>query len=498
MRTNTRGSSTVQKYLTFEKKHFGGKRDGWKGSTVCGRFREYRLPSLRQMVTVPAWIYLGLVAGFTGGVLTMHFQTWPYSVMSSIYAFVKGDPDETSSLTEKIASELTLNAAVLRVPWTTGVDRTLLRPVQHPSLRDDIDPPLVYTTSMASRYPKAMMTMSLFHDAPLSVILLDHAGIIRHRWDIREDFFDRGERGAGAYYGGDFVILDDGSLIAFISNRSGLLRIGFSGQLMWRTDGFFHHHVSLTEDGFLWILGKPGTYESPEMRRKWNSTELMNKIDVRDGRVVKTIRLIDIMRRNLDRLDPFFAHEVEAVANPDGLLSEDLWHVNDVEVLPASMADRFPAFAAGDLALCFRLLNLILVIHPETLEIKWWSQGVVQLPHDPDWLPDGTLSIFNNRHDQNAEAKARHNFSAIQRFDFRDPLPETVIDGADYQFFTAHSGWHDTSPDGRVLIASTVQARVFEVDPDRAIAMEFIHRFRDDEGFWAGSARYADPALLDL
>ncbi len=450
-----------------------------------------------KVLRLLAAFYLVSVVSFAFGALTMYFETWPYSILCSIKEFIKGDAFEQSSLLDKVAGEFGRPIRRMSVAWAPGVAKPLYRDVQHPSLIADHDPPMIYTTENTSRYFKALMTMFFFDDAPLSVILLDKQGDIRHRWNIGADCFQLDEGEVGPFFFGDFVVLDDGSLISFVSNRNGLFRISFSGELMWQIKGFFNHYMSLSDDGFLWVLGQPGRYADVKMRGQWNHTELVNKVDVRDGRIVKTIRIIDIMDRNLDRMDPFFAAPSRRVAAASGLLEEDLWHPNDIEVLPASIADRFPDFAAGDVALSFKALNMILVMDPETLKIKWWSQGATQGQHDPDWQPDGTMTFLNNRQKQNAKGDARHKFSAIQRFTFHDPLPESWIEGADYYFRTETNGWHDVSPDGRVLISSTAQGRVFEIAPDGKIAMEFIHRYHRGTAVWAGPALYVDPALIE-
>lgn len=447
-------------------------------------------------VPMMAAFYISLLVGFGCGVHTMVNKTWPYPLLARLHAFTEGDPHEQTTLTTKLASEFGDETARQRIQWHSAVDRSLLREVAHPALRKELDPPLIYTTKNVSRHPKAFMTSYLFNDAPLSVMLLDDEGNVQHRWNIQEEYFDSSENGVGPLFAGDFVVLDDGSIVAFVSNRPGLFRIDFSGKLMWRVDGLYHHHMSVTDDDCVWALGLPGKFPDERLRQHWNHTELLQKIDLSDGRVVKTIHLLDVMKENLHRIDPLLSRKAQTVMTPLGILSEDIWHPNDVEVLPESIADKFPDFTAGDLALSFLTLNLVLVIDPETLEIKWWSQGATQLQHDPDWQADGTLSIFNNRFSGNFDVNGQSSFSDIQRFDFQDELPEQWVDGADYQCFTDYCGGHDVSPDGRILITSTAQGRVFEIDQEGNICMEYINRYSGNTALWTGVAYYVDPDLV--
>ena len=54
---------------------------------------------------------------------------------------------------------------------------------------------------------------------------------------------------------------------------------------------------------------------------------------------------------------------------------KELVHLNKIEELSSTIADKFSMFETGDLALSLRNLNLIIVISQDTDKIKWWRIG---------------------------------------------------------------------------------------------------------------------------
>ena len=363
--------------------------------------------------------------------------------------------------------------------------------------REGVDKPLVYVEGEGCRDYVAMSAAFLFEDSTFSVILLNGKGEYVHRWPIPDELFHTKEDFLQPASPSDFVILDDGSLITFIGNRDYLFRIGFDGEVIWRVPGRFHHFMC--EDGeSLWILGAAGEITDNQVRAAWNHYGVINQVNLEDGSVTRTISYWDIMKTNLDEHDLFVFERAKEARTRAGALGDDIWHPNDVEVLPAEYASAFPMFEAGDILSYMRNINLLFVFDPESLRVKWWCYGMGQGAHDPDWRPDGTIVFFNNRNWGNAGTNtARHNYNAVMSVDPSTKEVTSILEGIDYNLHTPYVGTQDINDRGDMLIAAAQQGRAVVIDAEGEILLDFVNRQKDDTALWVFSARFVSPEDWD-
>ena len=153
----------------------------------------------------------------------------------------------------------------------------------------------------------------------------------------------------------------------------------------------------------------------------------------------------------------------------------NIFHLNDVEELPAAIAEDFPMFEAGDLLVSLRNRNLVLVIGHER-KIKWWQIGPWIKQHDPDWKPGGMITVFdNNTGDRPAGSRIIELNPATSEV-------RSVYGGRDSEFFySGHRGKHQNLYPDRVLITESVPGRVFEVNTNKEIVWEYVNRYSDTE-----------------
>ena len=178
------------------------------------------------------------------------------------------------------------------------------------------------------------------------------------------------------------------------------------------------------------------------------------------GEVLREISVVDILKKNgLIGLLYLASLHNESVA-----VRGDTLHLNDVEIFPEGYDST--VFAPGDIMFSLRNINAVFVVDPETLEIKFKSVGQVLRQHDPDFTPDGNITVFNNNNLQPTIGPDRGQ-SYILRIDTETNEIETLAgDREENRFFTDIMGTHQVLPNGNILVNSSGQGRVFEFSPE--------------------------------
>lgn len=269
-----------------------------------------------------------------------------------------------------------------------------------------------------------------------------------------------------------FDMLEDGSVIYTFYRGEALRRMDGCGRVVWTAPGRYHHAVTVDRsDSTVWTL-LHGSHDDPAVDNR------IVQLSVADGRVLRQFSMRDLIDANptLDVLELRRTHADVPIQNLEkspGIWLFDPFHLNDADPLPPDLAAAFPAFAPGDVVVSARETNLVFVVDPATLEIKWWRVGATVRQHDPDWLPDGRLSIFNNR--------ASRAYSEIVAIDPASFAKDVTFDGRDIDFYARVGGKHQVLPSGAQLIASGWEGRIFEVSNTGELALEFYSVLRQEE-----------------
>jgi Arylsulfotransferase (ASST) len=128
--------------------------------------------------------------------------------------------------------------------------------------------------------------------------------------------------------------------------------------------------------------------------------------------------------------------------------------------------------------LSLRNLNLVMVIDPATEAVRWTQTGPWIRQHDPDFLPDGRIMIFDNRRDESG--KQVFGGSRILTIDPVTRDVQTLYEGSkEAPFFSNVKGKQQLLANGDVLITEAERGRTFEVAPNGRMVWSYISRFDD-------------------
>ena len=272
------------------------------------------------------------------------------------------------------------------------------------------------------------------------------------------------------------ALLKNGDVI-FNFEGLGLVRLDKCGEVVWKLRRMTHHAVVEDEDGTLWVPARR-YHASPQTRLPrieppfWEDTVLHLRPN---GEVIEEISILQALYddRHLGRL---FATGESAVTVRRRKIKLDVTHLNDVEPLPSALADAFPMFNAGDLLVSLRNTNLVAVIDRRSHRIKWAENGAWLRQHDPDFMTDGRIMVFDNRKD---DANGRvFGGSRILAIDPADGQVEVLFEGTEKApFYTNVMGQQQRQPNGNLLISEPQAGRAIEVTPAGKIVWQYVNGY---------------------
>jgi hypothetical protein len=341
----------------------------------------------------------------------------------------------------------------------------------------------------------ALVMMAGFFDEENQVRLIRRDGTVVHRWplDYLEHFPDPETRVCdlptplSVDTHGAHVTPEGETVVNY--EYCGTVKLDRCGEVLWTLPTLTHHSLVPAEGGGYWILGRFEWIASEEPERfppfsSINRAEVIKEDTLmlvsEDGEILSEVSIPEIMMEN----------GLEALLTATGrnfrswqLKRPELIHANQATELPAALAQAFPMFEAGDLAVSMRQLNLVMVLDPDTREVKWHQVGPWLRQHDAEFRPDGRLSIFNN----NVYRTAYSDEQTILETPFRtniilvDPATgETEVafgERPGQEMLSVIRGQHALLPGDGILITEFDAGRVIEVDAAREIVWEYVNAY---------------------
>jgi len=361
-----------------------------------------------------------------------------------------------------------------------------IRPVGH-LMPARIKQTKTVVADVARAAPGVTLIVGMF-GKKLGAKLFDHDGTLLYDWPI--DFFDtirdRMQFPFDGLVHGSWLY-PNGDLIANIDDV-GLVRVDVCGKLIWQNFDRTHHSVFVDDDGFIWSPMHSARYKVPQIASARFRFDQVGKFDPRTGKRVATIDLVEMLVKA----------GMEGLALANQINVGDIMHLNDVEVLSARMAGAFPDFSAGDIMLSSRHFNQIWILDGKTHMLKWVRIGPMQGGHDPDFQPDGTITVLDNRPGgpalaENGYLGQKGGSRIISINPRRLDYATRFVSNDKSKFYTAYRGKHQVLSNGNILITESDGGRVFEVTPDGTIVWSFVNRWDEKQVAWVmGATRYPE------
>ena len=431
--------------------------------------------SFSKALTIICICWLVFVSGFFLGLHAISNKAWPYPLIQEIKNFVAGDNAEDTTLAEKLMNDLNLKPSRHLVSSDRGISKELNRiQLKDLPLSDRRENPEIFISDKARKGFRIIYGVFDFKEHRNGAIILDSKGNVVHVWQITQEDVPWKHRSDANVYPHGFGVFQDGTILTGYDDGSSLTKYDYCGNIVWRRQGAHHHSVHFEDEQSFWVWGPFG---------------VMLKLDYSSGKILKKIGIPNVMNANLD-IDIF------GIRQKDGPKKSEMvregggpFHGNDIEPLSADLEKHYPGFKAGDLLVSLRSPNLIFVMDQENLQVKWWRQGLTRRQHDPDWNERGTITIFNNN--------MHRKYSNILEIDPKTFESRILLDGKQYDFYSATRGKHQFFSDGGMMITSSIQGRVFEVDKNGDIVFEFINKFNEKTNLLVSEALFVPENFFD-
>ena len=297
-----------------------------------------------------------------------------------------------------------------------------------------------------------------------SVWLYAASGELQHVWPVDElSFSPTATTRSNAPHA--LRVLPDGSVMVVFDRLGEAYRLDACGSPIWGASDALHHSFAPSADGGYWTWAGNGDV--------LDEKQYAVRLDVETGAELERIGIAeDMFPKSVEQavaLSVVPAYDFPPAPGEP----RDRFHPNDVEELLPEMAAAFPMFEAGDLMLSLRNLNMVLVMDRSGV-IKWSRYGPWYQQHDPDFNPDGSITVFDNN-------PGRGNSRLLRTFPGLGPEQTALVPTPD--FFTTYRGKHQMLPNGSVLLTVPEQGQALEIAPDGSVVRQFNNLSTFGEGY---------------
>lgn len=300
--------------------------------------------------------------------------------------------------------------------------------------------------------------------------LVDLDGTLLHRWDANpakvwpdspHDDLMKGKFNTSTNYVHGTYLFENGDLL-FSIDFLGTVRMDAAGNIKWRLPRRTHHAIFRDHTGNFWACAL--RYHNNEDNRfplvKVPGAEDYILQFTPEGKILREISILGLL----------YEHHLENLMFKSGYTNNDIdpLHLNDVEVLSPELAEEYPLFEAGDVMVSLKHVHCVMVFSPETHEIKWRVHEPFIQQHDPDFIGDGWVMIFdNNMGPEGWQPSEMHQGSSIIAIKPETGERKVLYPGENSKgFYTRAGGKVQLLPNGNLLFVESRNGRAIEATPE--------------------------------
>ena len=277
------------------------------------------------------------------------------------------------------------------------------------------------------------------------------------------------------------VVFPNGDLLAVYESTvnspygCGLAKLDRNSKVLWTYDAHTHHDLDVDQDGLIYVLTnrlrRVAKDDTNILQLTTHPVIIEDTVTILspEGEEQKTISLLDALTAS-----PYFRPLASHVDHRG-----DLTHNNTVNLVGPRFAAHHNGVSEGDLMLCLRNLNLVVVLNLESETIVWATSGPWNHPHDPDPLNNGNILIFNN-----VLAHGREHGSSVLEFDpLKSRTAWSYFGDGNVRLRSDIRACQQALPNGNVLITESERGRIVEVNRSGQIVWEYVNPVRggDDQ-----------------
>jgi hypothetical protein len=425
----------------------------------------FSLPKIR--IEIVSIIFGLAILSFFFGVLVMEYQIPPYHLLRKA----------------KTASIELLN-------WFDLINRNAKN--EHPNKVTVERNRLVSTAGVGHRRDDEVIFTAMFREDRFGLFLLDSNGQIIYRWKIPEAVFSRAVSNERYKIGHDHMgpagahLFPNGDVVFNICWRA-LVLLDKDSSVVWYLDETAHHRIFVDKDSNIFVCDRKLVEDEkealPHMEVPYYDEGII--CVSREGEVQGRISVLDAIYEGKYQGILLQGHELHPKTT-----QADVMHLNDVEILGEAFCKHHPFANPGDIGVSLRTVDALAIIDKDSKKVKWSMCGPFLRQHDPDFLDDGTILIFDNREDTGIVNEINY-VTEPQSFGYSriiqiDPCTMTVLwcyEGTtENPFYTSIEGEQQLLSDQNVLVVETEKGRIFEVDRrSKAIVWEYTNVLEQNE-----------------